>query len=59
MIIYLADVVEEGEVAPIEYVREKIIDSIISERKHTLLSTLERDLLENARVKENFEIYSK
>ena len=59
VIIYLADVVEEGEVAPIEYVREKIIDSIISERKHTLLSTLERDLLENARVKENFEIYSK
>ena len=42
VIIYLADVVGEGEVAPIEYVREKIIDSIISERKHTLLGTTGR-----------------
>jgi hypothetical protein len=59
VIVYLADVVGEGEVAPIEYVREKVKDSVISERKHELLNTLERELLEKARVNENFEIYSK
>jgi hypothetical protein len=59
VIVYLADVVGEGEVAPIEYVREKVKDSVISERKHELLNTLERELLEKARVSENFEIYSK
>lgn len=56
---YVVDMVGAGSVAPIDYCRETIRDNIVSGRKHELLSTLERDLLESAKVKENFVIISR
>jgi hypothetical protein len=56
-VAYVADMVKAGETAPIEFCEENIKDIIISGRKHALLSTLERDLIEDASVKGNFEIY--
>jgi len=56
-VAYVVDMVKAGETAPIEFCEENIKDIIISGRKHALLSTLERDLIEDASVKGNFEIY--
>ena len=47
-----------GDVPPEEYCEERIKDIIISGRKHKLLTTLEQDLIEDAKAKEKFEIYS-
>lgn len=58
-VAYIVDYMKAGETAPVEYCKDKIRDIIISGRKHELLTGLERDLIEDAKVKENFEIYSK
>lgn len=58
-VAYIVDYRKAGELAPVDYCREHIRDIIISGRKHELLVGLERDLIEDAKVKENFEIYSK
>lgn len=55
---YVTDIVKAGEIPPVDYCRNRICDMIISERKRDLLLTLERDLLEEARAKEKFRIYS-
>ena len=56
-VAYIADMVKAGETAPEDYCKEKIKDIIISSRKHALLTTLEQDLIEDAKVRENFVIY--
>ncbi len=58
-VAFIADYCKAGEIAPVDYCKERIRDIIISGRKHGLLVGLERDLIEDAKVKENFEIYSK
>lgn len=58
-VAFIADYRKAGEIAPVDYCRERIRDIIISGRKHELLVGLERDLIEDAKVKKNFEIYSK
>lgn len=58
-VAFIADYCKAGEIAPVDYCKERIRDIIISGRKHELLVGLERDLIEDAKVKENFEIYSK
>jgi len=58
-VAFIAEMVNAGQAAPLEYCRERIKDIIISGRKHALLSTLEQDLIEDAKSKENFVIYSK
>lgn len=58
-VAYIVDYRKAGELSPVDYCREHIRDIIISGRKHELLVGLERDLIEDAKVKENFEIYSK
>lgn len=58
-VAYIVDYMKAGETAPVEYCEDRIKDIIISGRKHELLTGLERDLIEDAKVKENFEIYSK
>ncbi len=58
-VAYIVDYRKAGEVAPVDYCKDRIRDIIISGRKHELLTGLERDLIEDAKVKENFEIYSK
>ena len=56
-VAYITDMVKAGETAPVDFCEENIKDIIISGRKHALLSTLEQDLIEDAKVKENFVIY--
>ena len=56
-IAFVVGMIKAGETAPIEFCGENIKDIIISGRKHDLLSTLERELIEDATVKGNFEIY--
>ena len=58
-VAFVADMVKAGEIQPVEYCEERIKDIIISERKHRLLTTLEQDLIEDAKAKEKFEIYSR
>ena len=58
-VAFIADMVKAGEVPPVEFCEERIKDIIISGRKHKLLTTLEQDLIEDAKAKEKFEIYSK
>ncbi len=58
-VAFIVDYVKAGETAPVEYCEDRIRDIIISGRKHDLLTGLERDLIEDAKVKGNFVIYSK
>ena len=59
LVAFIVDMVKAGEVPPVEFCEERIKDIIISGRKHKLLTTLEQDLIEDAKAKEKFEIYSK
>ena len=54
---YISDMMKKGEVAPIEYSAPAIRDIIISARKQSLISTLEQDLLNDARENGKFVIY--
>jgi hypothetical protein len=56
-IAFIVQMKGAGETAPLEYCSGRIKDIIISSRKHALISTLEQDLLEEARDKERFVIY--
>lgn len=55
--LYVCDFRRAGSLCPEEYCHERIKDIIISARKRTLISTLERDLLEDAREREHLIIY--
>ena len=55
-IAYISDLIPAGKQAPQEYSAPFIKDMIISARKQTLVSTLERDLLKDARESGKFEI---
>jgi len=57
-IAYILDICRAGTLAPLDYCEDRIKDIIISSRKHSLLTTLEQDLLDDALAKENFIIYS-
>ena len=54
---YIPEIIRKGEVAPLEYSAPAIKDIIISSRKQTLISTLEQDLLKDARENGQFVIY--
>jgi hypothetical protein len=56
-IIKVNGMMMSGNTAPLDYCRDRICDILLSERKHSLVVDLERDLLEDARNKENFVIY--
>ncbi len=47
-----------GEIAPIEFVRESISDIIINKRKIELKKELEKNIYEEAKASNAFEIYS-
>ena len=55
-IAYISEIIPKGELSPIEYSTPFIKDMIISARKQALITSLERDLLEDARVNRHFEI---
>ena len=54
---YIPAMMQKGEVAPLEYSAPSIRDIIISARKQALISTLEQDLLNDARENGKFVIY--
>ena len=55
-VAYISEIISEGHAAPIEYSTPSIKDMIISARKQQLVSTLERDLLNEARENGQFVI---
>ena len=55
-VAYISENITEGHTAPIEYSTPSIKDMIISARKQQLVSTLERDLLNEARENGQFVI---
>lgn len=55
-IAYISDLIPAGKQAPQEYSAPFIKDMIISARKQNLISTLEQDLLKDARESGKFEI---
>jgi fibrillarin-like rRNA methylase len=54
---FVSEIVREGETAPLEYCTPQIKDMIISARKQNLITSLEQDLLKDAREKGQFVIY--
>ena len=48
-IAYIVDIVLQGKTAPEEFCAERIRDIILNTRKHALTTSLEQDLLEDAR----------
>ena len=56
-VAYISEIISEGHAAPIEYSTPSIKDMIISARKQSLVISLERDLLEDARVNGQFVIF--
>ena len=55
-VAYISEMVSAGKLAPHEYSIPLIKDMIISARKQVLISTLEQDLLNDARESGKFEI---
>ncbi len=53
---YISEMIREGNVAPMEYCAPTIRDMIISTRKQNLITSLERDLLNDARQTGQFVI---
>ena len=56
-VAFVSEFIPKGSMAPVEYSAPFIKDMIISARKQALVQNLERDLLEDARVNGQFEIY--
>ena len=56
-IAYVSAMMHSGDYAPIDYMSARIKDIIISTRKQSLISSLEQDLLKDARENGKFVIY--
>jgi hypothetical protein len=54
---FVYDIMKKGEIAPLEYSAPAIKDIIISSRKQALTTSLEQDLLNDARENGQFVIY--
>ena len=54
---FIAEKLDEGEIAPLEYCETKVKDIIISARKQSLVVGLERELLDEALESGKFVIY--
>ena len=54
---YICDYQGAGTLAPLDYCKDRIKDIILSSRKQELLSTLDKDLIQNALDKRNLVIY--
>ena len=57
-LISVDDYVPAGSLAPYEYCRERIRNHILNRRKQALVTSLERNLLNDAIVSEKFVIYT-
>lgn len=58
-LISVDDYVPAGSLAPYEYCRERIRNHILNRRKQALVTSLERNLLNDAIVSEKFVIYTR
>ncbi|MCR5351799.1 MAG: hypothetical protein K6E35_04830 [Bacteroidales bacterium] len=56
MVAYVCDIRRSG-LAPFDYCADRIREILVSARKHDLMNSLERDLLENALESKQFVIY--
>lgn len=56
-IAFIPEIVSKGEIAPLEYAAPMIRDIVISSRKQSLITSLEMDLLNDARENGKFVIY--
>ena len=56
MAAYVVEIQRKGT-APLEFVSDRIRDILMSARKHDLMNSLERDLLQNALESKKFVIY--
>ena len=56
-VAYIVAVMDAGGIPPVEFCTQRIEDIIISSRKHHLTSSLEQELLKDARDKGKFVIY--
>ena len=54
---YVTEIMKAGELTPVEMVSSQIKDIIISARKNSMISTLEQDLLNDARENGQFVIF--
>lgn len=54
---YISNMMQKGQVAPLEFCSGKIKDIIISSRKQKLIMDLEQDLLDDARENGQYKIY--
>ena len=54
---YVSDMMQKGQVAPVEYCQDNIKNIIISSRRQALLQNLEQDLLKDALANKDFIIY--
>ena len=54
---YIVEMVPAGKPAPLEYCHERIKDIILSTRKHSLETSLEKTLMEDALESKKFVIY--
>ena len=54
---YITQIKRKGEIAPLDYCKDRIRDIIVSVRKHELLNSLEQELLDDARTNGKFVIY--
>ena len=54
---FVSELIKAGDYAPMEYTSERIKDIIISTRKQALISSLEQDLLNDARENGKLVIY--
>ena len=56
-VAYVVEMAKAGQTAPLGSCMGRIRDNILSSRKHELLSTLEQDLIEDAKANEIFVTY--
>lgn len=56
-LVTVKDVLERNEIAPISYVKPTMIQMILQQRKLLLLRKIEETLVDDARKKQEFEIY--
>ena len=56
---YVLEFIKAGEVPPVEYCSDRIREEIVSERRYSLYSNLERTLIDDALASGKFVIYGK
>ena len=56
-LVTIKEVLERNEIAPISYVKPTMIQMILQQRKLSLIRNIEETLVDDARKKQEFEIY--